>query len=257
MSKKPDPGLCVHCLQHSPERNWDHVIPKSWYPDTTPANLEKWKIPSCPKCNSSYGQLEQALLVRLGLCIDRKIAVASGISEKAVRALDPKSAKNEKDRRNRIAQRTAILDEMKRAGELSDEGYFPNFGPPPGVSGKGLPRVLISQDTLLKLGQKLIRGITYIDTQEVIPEAYEIQVSFPHENDVDDVTQMIKRFGKTEHRGPGVLIERARLSEDRLHALFKITLWGRVRIYGSVIAEATSKFDASSGHLRGASRSSK
>jgi hypothetical protein len=29
------------------ERDWDHVFPISWYPDTTPPDLEKWKIPSC------------------------------------------------------------------------------------------------------------------------------------------------------------------------------------------------------------------
>jgi len=239
MAKKPGPGQCIHCLRESEERNWDHVIPESWYPGSTPANLERWKIPSCPPCNSAYGRLEQELLLRLGLCIDRKTVVASGISEGVARALDPKYAKNDRDRRSRIAKRAEILEEMKRASELSDEGYFPNFGPPPGVSGTRLPRLLISRDSLVKLGEKLIRGITYVDAQQVISPSYKIQVSFPHEETVADVTRLIRRHGTTEYRGPGVLVERARLPGDKLQALFKITIWGRVRIYGSVLLGTT------------------
>src|SRR5947208_16017660 len=35
-------GKCVHCLKDVAERNSDHVFPASWYPDSTPPNLEKW-----------------------------------------------------------------------------------------------------------------------------------------------------------------------------------------------------------------------
>jgi hypothetical protein len=44
-------GKCVHCLQDPVELTWDHVLPVSWYPTTTPPNLEKWQIPSCWPCN--------------------------------------------------------------------------------------------------------------------------------------------------------------------------------------------------------------
>ena len=57
--KKLGPGKCVHCLKDVEERNSDHVFPESWYPDSTPPNLEKWQIPSCIPCNSEYGKLEQ------------------------------------------------------------------------------------------------------------------------------------------------------------------------------------------------------
>lgn len=57
MAKNPDKGKCVHCLTDPVDRNWDHMFPKSWYPDTTPENLEKWQIPSCIACNARYGKL--------------------------------------------------------------------------------------------------------------------------------------------------------------------------------------------------------
>jgi len=52
------------------ERNWDHVFPESWYPQTTPSNLEKWKIPSCIRCNSALGMMEDRLLIQLAHALD-------------------------------------------------------------------------------------------------------------------------------------------------------------------------------------------
>jgi hypothetical protein len=62
MAKNPGRGQCVHCLKGTQERNWDHVFPKSWYPDTTGADTEKWQIPSCLSCNDRYGKLECDLI---------------------------------------------------------------------------------------------------------------------------------------------------------------------------------------------------
>ncbi len=97
MAKKPDPGRCVHCLQFHDELTWDHVFPESWYPDTTPEDLEKWKIPACLPCNKDYGRIEEDLLIKLGLCIDPKNHRGAGIAFKAVRALRSDYGKNDKD----------------------------------------------------------------------------------------------------------------------------------------------------------------
>ena len=42
---------CVYCLKLFEELTSDHVFPKSWYPETTPENLEKWQMPACVECN--------------------------------------------------------------------------------------------------------------------------------------------------------------------------------------------------------------
>src|SRR5713101_2012146 len=104
--------MCVHCLQESDERNWDHVIPTSWYPDTTPEDLERWKIPSCTKCNARYGAIENEILLRLGLCLSPGDIQAAGIAEKALRAIKPEFARSERDRRAREAKRRQIRSEL-------------------------------------------------------------------------------------------------------------------------------------------------
>jgi hypothetical protein len=58
MAKGPGPGKCVHCLSDTVERNWDHVFPKSWYPEVTAKDLAKWQVPSCIPCNTKYGKIE-------------------------------------------------------------------------------------------------------------------------------------------------------------------------------------------------------
>jgi hypothetical protein len=59
-------GKCVHCLKDNVELTDDHMFPKSWYPDTTAENLEKWTIPSCLECNQRLGKLERDLIGRVG-----------------------------------------------------------------------------------------------------------------------------------------------------------------------------------------------
>src|SRR5260221_632007 len=78
MAKNPGTGRCVHCLKEAQERNWDHVFPKAWYPDTTAADMEKWQIPSCVACNDRYGRLERDLIGRLGLALDANNPASAG-----------------------------------------------------------------------------------------------------------------------------------------------------------------------------------
>ena len=54
---KSIPGRCVHCLHEVDAITDDHLFPRSWYPTTTPQNLEKWKFPACGRCNREYGKV--------------------------------------------------------------------------------------------------------------------------------------------------------------------------------------------------------
>src|SRR5665213_1448248 len=111
---KPPPGKCVHCLIDFHVLTWDHVFPTSWYPNTTPADLEKWKFPSCEPCNLRYSKIEQSLLIAFGLCLTPGEAISAGIPEKALRAAKPEFATNEKDRQARLAMRNKILSQAKK-----------------------------------------------------------------------------------------------------------------------------------------------
>jgi hypothetical protein len=94
MAKPPGPGKCVHCLAEVAERDWDHVLPISWYPDTTPPDLEKWKIPSCLPCNHGYSKIEGDFRDRVGLCLDPDNPASKSIVEAAMRSIDAEKGRD-------------------------------------------------------------------------------------------------------------------------------------------------------------------
>jgi hypothetical protein len=240
---RPEPGPCIHCLQSSDALTWDHVIPSAWYPDSTPQDLEKWKIPSCVGCNSRYGSIENEILLRLGLCLSPEDAQAAGIAMKALRAIKPEFAKNEKDRRAREAKRQQIREEMFVVTN-EHEGFFPGFGL------RDMPAsrlaVPVPQDILLAFGVKLARGLTYLETRKVIPSNYRVQVNFVHDHDLGDVNDLLKRYGKSSFRGPGVQVERAALPGDPSSSVSRVTMWGRYKSYVCVFPETLAPQQANS-----------
>ncbi|MBU2500228.1 hypothetical protein KJ682_02750 [bacterium] len=231
MARKLGPGICVHCCKEVSLRNWDHVIPLSWYPNTTPEDLEKWKIPSCIRCNTEYGNLENDLLLRLGLCLDPQSLQSSGISERVLRSIRPESAKSEKDRRSRAAKREHLLSEVFPVSEAI-EGNLPGFG----FENASGPRLAIPipEQALLLFGEKIVRGVTYLETNCTISEKYRINIHFVHDGDAVRVERILDRYAIKNSRGPGVEIERAQLAEDPVQGLFRVTIWGRFKLFASV-----------------------
>src|ERR1700733_10031207 len=92
MTAKATKGQCVHCLRDGCAITFDHGLPDSWYPDSTPAHVQHWTAPSCEKCNNELGRLERDLLIRLVLCIDPKKEAVSGLAAKVLRSFGPPSA---------------------------------------------------------------------------------------------------------------------------------------------------------------------
>jgi len=231
LARKPGSGICVHCCAHVEERNWDHVIPRSWYPESTPADLEKWKVPSCLECNSAYGLIERDLLLKLGLCLDSKEVASAGISERALRSIDPKFAKDERDRRARASLRAKALSETIQVDPAS-AGSLPGFG----GHGAGAKRmaVVVPKNDLVKFGEKVVRGTVFLDTGRVVGSQYDLQIYFPNEGDMKGLADSFSQGSAKRSRGPGVLIESGVLAEDRVQGLYRVTIWGKFVLWGSV-----------------------
>src|SRR3546814_13047400 len=105
---------CVYCLRLlTPAlRTQDHVIARSWFPLSTPQNVEKWKVPSCRPCNHKFGKVEEDILHRLAMSLDRNDIAAAGIVETALRSIDPKQGKTTRDREHRQRKREKLRREL-------------------------------------------------------------------------------------------------------------------------------------------------
>ena len=237
MAKRPPPGQCVHCLGHFEELTWDHVFPAAWYPDTTPENLEKWKIPSCLPCNALHARSEGELLVRLGLCINPDDPKNSGIVDKALRALDPASAHNDRDARARAADRQKILKQVLESQAIPRQAVYPGFGPHPDMPESEHVGVPISATGLRRLTEKIVRGITYVHDRKFIEQPYRVELFVLPEEVTGPIEEMLARFGQKHERGPGITVARALVPEDRMTAVYGIEIWGRLKTYALLSRE--------------------
>lgn len=241
MARKPGPGICIHCLKEVPKRNWDHVFPQGWYPDTTPQNLEKWKIPTCKRCNDEHGQIEDDLGLILSTCINPKSAHASGIWAKTLRALDPSQGKSEKDKRARARKKDELLGMIQRGDEIPNQGIYPGLGERWGRPREEQTALLVPARHLQKLAGKIVKGLAFIEDRQLIDTNTDIEHHVVNEEGAAEIEDVLKRFGKAYSRGPGIEVIRAVTPEDGISALYKITVWGEVVLYVSVLRKPTQQ----------------
>lgn len=234
MAKKFPPGRCVHCLEEFDILTSDHVFPDSWYPDTTPENLEKWQMPSCSECNKKHGRMENDLLLRFGLCIDPREHKSFGIAQKALRSVDPACAKKSKDREHRLKRRHNIMRNLIPSRTVQDEAIFPNFGRHPGYPSADQPGVLIAESDLKMLGEKLVRGITYVVDQSFIEKDHQVEVFFLRDEAAEPILTQLQKHGTSYECGPGITVLRAVPHDMPTAALFAIEIWGRLHMYAAV-----------------------
>jgi hypothetical protein len=232
VAKNPGRGRCVHCLKEGVERNWDHVFPRSWYPNTTAADMEKWQIPSCIACNDRYGKLERDLIGRLGLALDARNAASAGLADKALRAINPEAATSEGDAAARAARAKKILRETYKGEELKGKDVVPGLDERWDRSLEEQLGIRIPEESLPAITEKIIRGITFREDDAFIEPDQKIEFFLVKDKDVKDVKEMLDRAGKEFKREPGLVVRRARSAAGDL---YEITFWDQFKTYATVV----------------------
>ena len=255
MTRKFSSTRCVHCLSYADEQSSDHVFPKSWYPLSTPANLEKWQAPSCAKCNHEHGVNENELLIRLGLCVSAEELASLGISNKASRALQPSMARDGIDRQRRIWKRKQILDEIQLASEVPPRTFLPGFKPSPYELALGRHALKVPAARLRMLGKKLVCGATYaLHEGSFIEVDHVIDVHIVNAVASGYAKTLIDKYGKRVHRGPGIVIGEARTAEDSQSAILEILIWNRLILHATVVDAFAGAADDQSSLATGSAR---
>lgn len=232
--KKIGPGRCVHCLREVEERSSDHVFPESWYPDSTPPEIEKWQIPSCIPCNSDYGRLEQDFLIKIGLCLDPDDPASASIVQKALRSVKPTAARNPRDAQHRLGRGQRILAQALQGGQIPDYGIFPGLGERWADIPGERTAILISKESFERITEKIVRGIYYIDDGIFVAPPYTIDFFALPEGGIASLNEALNRWGKVYAREPGIVVRRAVAHEDGVSSLFEITFWKQFKTYASV-----------------------
>ena len=165
---------------------------------------------------------------------------AAGIPDKALRSIRPQHAKSDRDKRARAAARAKIQAEVTVLDEPPRDGVFPNFGPQPGVNYPKYLTVPVPKDGLVTFGRKIVRGLTYLLESTLIPDDDSISIHFVEDRRCAELRAQVRAGGTTFHRGPGIVVERAVAADDSSKSLWHITIFGRLKIWAAVNAEANS-----------------
>lgn len=234
MNRNTAAGKCVHCLKTFDRLTWDHVFPKSWYPDTTPENLNKWKVPSCRECNGELGTIEEEFFRLVGLCLDPDTPATQGIVPKVLRSMRAAEKNSEKENIIRESIRQKVLKKAMEGTKIPLEGIIPGlhekWGRPIGEQ----VAFAVPAQSVHRITEKIVRGICYIEDQSYIepPAKIEFFMFSP-----DDATAIQEMFGAKEEVfscGPGIVVRKTVAPEDGITSFFVIEFWGQFKTYASV-----------------------
>jgi hypothetical protein len=236
---KREPTRCVHCGQPMAQETRDHVFPKSWYPETTPGEVQRWTAPSCGTCNNKLGGMEKEVFNRLALCVDPRKTEVAGLSAKAMRSLGIGAEDlSPEEAEHRRAQKLKIVGATRpyKAGTET----LPGLGPHPGFPEDQLLQIDIPADQLREVAKKMVRGCEFVLANRIIEKPYDVGIYFVHEHNVPDI--LVRAFegpsANTTHLGPGFSVTRAAAHDEPDAVMYKIIVWGTLVIYAAILPES-------------------
>ena len=242
MAKRERLGRCVHCLADGVVITDDHLFPKSWYPATTPLNLEKWKIPACRPCNHGYGRLEQELFLRLGLCVNPN-GTAGDVARRAVDALNAKKTLNplEAIKRRSTLRRIQAGFVPRALAESNKPALLAELNParPRGTFGVPIPA-----KELHRFGEKIVRGIVFMTEGRYIDSDEEVSIHNVSADEVPEALQIVENIGEVFERGPGIRIRKATAEDAPEASAYVIDIWEQFRLYAIVLPKENAEAPA-------------
>lgn len=230
---RPSDGKCVHCLAQNVPRNWDHVIPRAWYPSDA-IDLVKWKVPSCLPCNSSLAQIEAEFLMRIAACLDPSGMGSTEMWRKVQHSMDPSRARDPSDGRRREHLRDIFMSQLLVGDHLPKDGIYPGLGPADPSPNSEQMGFLIPVSLIEAIARKIIRGIWFNDQSLFVEPPYSIAV-YPMEEVHSGPIRALINTAPVEHCRPGVHIRYVVDPADLQSGIFEIVLWSKFKVFATII----------------------
>jgi len=230
-------GRCVHCRGVASTK--DHVFPDSWYPESTPGNVQRWTVPCCTNCNCDLGLIEKEVFVRLGLCVNPEKVAATGISKRVVRSFGiGAEGLDEDEARIRAALKNEVLKSAKPYSDEAKPHLLPGIGPHPEAPAEQQLQIDIPADKLYEVARKIIRGCEFwFSNGRIVESPYQIEIFFAHQAHVPDVVRMFSHFDSF-HLGPGFRVRRGAAHDEPLSAIYEVVIWDSLIFYATILAPA-------------------
>ena len=230
-------GRCIHCRETPSKLTKDHVFPASWYPETTPKEVQRWTAPSCSPCNGRFGAMERELLEFFAVCIDPSKPAAKGLYARVRRSMGiGVEGIDDGEKAVREALRRKFLKKAEPYSPEADKHTLPGIGRHVGFPDSMLWQTYIKQEKVYEVVKKIVRGCEYwLGNGRIVEPPYEIEVIFAQET-TPFVASVMARFAVvTRDLQPGLAIRRATAQDDPLGSLYELTLWETTTVYAAIL----------------------
>lgn len=224
---------CIHCGSAIRKKDKDHLFPKSWYPETTSERVQRWTIPSCIPCNRAFGEIEEEMLITMGLAVEPSHYASLGINQRAINALDPSRARNDRDRAAREAMMRRVRERLVHNVSEMSAGVIPNLARSENLNTQGQNGLFIPDEYFTSLCRKFVKGITWVAHRQLINEDEYTINSFPMKPDNLILQQAVHWTDYS--RAPGLIIKRVISEGDPTSSINVIIIWQQYLFYASCI----------------------
>lgn len=234
--------ICVYCFKKidTNSGNKDHVFPDSWYPDSTPNNVQRWKVPACKKCNSKFQVAEDELFVRWGIGVEPGVDACLGIHERAMKRIAFLGVKDFR----RFRRKLSVLRKIVNSLHLwKPETTHAGMTPKPGV--RTDMAVLIPKKFKDLFSKKLIKGTEFKLRNKYIRGEKRIRFFYEMSNDPLRghyiAWERLLSGGETINLGPGFCVKWAVDPNNTERSLYCFDIWGHIRFWGLVYPKKFSE----------------
>jgi hypothetical protein len=179
------------------------------------------------------------MFVRLALCADPTKLEASGMSKKALKSLGVGVADLDTDEK---AHRVALLKKVFAEAKLfknQDSSLLPGLGPHAGFPAGEQLSITLPDGILRRVSEKIVRGCEYkLNGESYVEAPREVRIYFIHDVGAEDLTALFDRL-PAKSLGPGFEVRRGQSPpEEGVNiTLYRITIWGTLKIYATIADE--------------------
>jgi hypothetical protein len=158
--------ICVYCCA-AEGVDREHVFPYSWYPDTTPPEVQRLTVPACRACNERFKRHEESVGHDLIMVADSARPEAAGVHERLSKSWRADQAKTAKEGKHRLIKANRIWRTMRWA-DPAPGGPHVQIHSASGLVLRVSPARAIEKPGLKALAEKFIRGLHFGETGELL-----------------------------------------------------------------------------------------
>jgi hypothetical protein len=221
----------VFCLAR-PAKEGEHVLPKSWYPSTTPETVQRVIVPVCTVCADEFEKAERAFAHPLLMAIEPTSPEVVGVSQAFQRSWQFDRAPTDREARHRAGRLRKLAREMKFVPTPTDGRVYPQVPgrTPDGKEISVSPAFEIPGSVRQRIAEKFARGFHFAECREPLPLAADI--TFFWGGQLHAVLQAgLAKMPINDRLAPGLYY---RVMRDGEWALWSFLLWGHFH-FGAIV----------------------